>query len=128
MSQTPPPPNNPFSDPANHPAADNPQQQPYAPPQTYQQPGADATGGLIPYKNPPALIGYYMSVASLIPLLGNILGLVAIIFGIVGLKRRAANPVIKGTAHCWVAIILGSITFLGYNGCVIFSVIAAATG
>ena len=37
------------------------------PPQANQ---GDATGGLIPYKNAPALLAYYISLLSLIPILG----------------------------------------------------------
>lgn len=87
--------------------------------------GGDATGGLIPYKNTPALLGYYMSVFSLIPGLGNILGLVAAIFGFIGLSNKKKNPAIKGTAHCWVAIVLGMLTFLIYNGVIVGSIVMA---
>ena len=78
-----------------------------------------ATGGLIPYKNPPALIGYYVAIASLIPGIGNIAGLIALILGIIGLKKRRANPAIGGVVHAWIGIILGGGLFLAWNGCVI---------
>jgi hypothetical protein len=72
----------------------------------------DATGGLIPYKNPPALIAYYISLLSLLPIVGIPFGISAFILGIIGLKKRAANPVIKGAAHAWIGIILGGGTTL----------------
>ncbi len=97
--------------------------QPYAPPTAQPAPAhggqGDATGGLIPYKNPPALIGYYVAIASLIPGIGNIAGLIALILGIIGLKKRRANPAIGGVVHAWIGIILGGGLFLAWNGCVI---------
>ena len=46
----------------------------------------DATGGLIPYKNGMALASYYCGVFGLIPALGLVLGILAVIFGIVGFE------------------------------------------
>jgi hypothetical protein len=74
----------------------------------------DATGGVIPYKNPCALIGYYCAIASLIPFLGSIIGVVAIILGIFGLLAVKRQPKVRGTAHAWVAIVLGTLTMVGY--------------
>jgi hypothetical protein len=75
---------------------------------------SDATGGLIPYKNPRALIGYYMGVFSLIPCLGLVLGPVAIVLGILGLKFVKKHETAGGTAHAIVALVLGSLTTLGH--------------
>ena len=77
------------------------------PPMPHQ--GTDATGGLIPYKNVPALVGYYLSIFSLIPILGAFTGIAAIICGIVGFKNYKRNRMRRGQIHAWVAIILGSI-------------------
>jgi hypothetical protein len=66
--------------------------------------------GLIPYHNPPALIGYYVSVASLIPFFALLLGPVAVILGFAGLKKRREDPKCKGMAHAIVAITLGGLT------------------
>jgi hypothetical protein len=107
MNQNPNQPTNPFSTPSQ-PA--NPLGHPAQP----QQNEGDATGGLIPYKNAPALIAYYISLLSLIPILGIPFGITAFILGIIGLKKRAANPVIKGAAHAWIGIILGGGTTLLY--------------
>ncbi len=63
--------------------------------------------GLIPYRNPAALVGYYLGVFSLIPILGALLALPAIILGIVGLVKRHHEPRRRGLAHAWLAIILG---------------------
>lgn len=71
----------------------------------------DATGGVIPYKNAPALVGYYAGIGSLIPVLGFVVGPVAVVLGIIGLQRRAAQPAVRGAVHAWVAIILGAGSF-----------------
>jgi hypothetical protein len=90
-----------------------PYQPPVAQPSQHNQQG-DGTGGLIPYKNPMALLGYYVSVFGLIPCAGLILGPAAIVMGIMGLKYNKANPHTKGIAHAWVAIVLGSLELLGH--------------
>ena len=65
--------------------------------------------GLIPYKNPPALIGYYISILSCLPILGLLLGPPAIVLGIIGIRRRKAEPQRKGLAHAWIAFSFGII-------------------
>lgn len=94
-----------------------PQQNPYAGPPAGQQPqqqyvaphDGDSTGGVIPYKNPHALIAYYLGLFSLFPLLGLFLGIAAFILGIIGLKKRKQNPAIKGSVHAWIGIVLGGL-------------------
>jgi hypothetical protein len=81
---------------------------PPAPPPIPQT--GDATGGLIPYKNPQALIAYYLGIFGLIPAIGFFLAVAAFILGILGLKKRKLNPIIKGAAHAWIGIILGVIS------------------
>ena len=88
----------------------------------------DATGGLIPYKNAPALIAYYISLLSLLPILGIPFGIAAFILGIIGLKKRAANPVIKGAAHAWIGIILGGGTTVLWIALIVLMFGAAAFG
>lgn len=84
-----------------------------------QQAPDGATSVIIPYKNVPALVGYYVSVASLIPIAALLLGPAAVILGVIGLKKVKAEPRVHGTAHAWVAICLGSITFLGHVALVV---------
>jgi hypothetical protein len=96
---------------------------PYQPPNSPQYPQypqyppnpseGDSTGGVIPYKNMPALLAYYLGIASLICcLVGMPFGIVPVVLGIVGLQRRAANPAIKGSVHAWIGIVLGGLNFL----------------
>ena len=83
-------------------------------PQAQHDQQGDGTGGLIPYKNPMALLGYYVSVFGLIPCAGVVLGPAAIVMGIMGLKYNKANPHTKGVAHAYVAIVLGSLELLAH--------------
>lgn len=80
-------------------------------------------GGLnkiIPYKNPLALIGYYVSVFALLPFVGLILGPGAIVLGCLGLVARSKNPRAGGLAHAIVALVLGSVTAI-FNVWLIFN-------
>lgn len=66
-----------------------------------------ALSTLIPYHNPRALASYYLGVLALIPVLGVLLAIAAIILGILGLQYRSAYPEAKGTAHAILGIVLG---------------------
>ena len=72
-------------------------------------------GGLIPVKNTSALIGYYLGVFALIPVLGIPLGIAAVILGTKGLKFAKVHPEAKGVGHAWTAIILGGLSAVGYT-------------
>ena len=93
--------------------------QPGMQPQMMQQPGmhqqGDATGGIIPYKNPKALIAYYLGIVSGFPVIGNLVGVVALVLGILGLRDRKKNPAIKGAVHAWIGILVGGGFFLLWN-------------
>ena len=70
---------------------------------------ASAEGGVstvIPYKNVPALIAYYVGVFCII--CPPLLCFPAIILGVIGLRRVKENPEVKGTAHAWIGILFGS--------------------
>ena len=62
---------------------------------------------LIPTGNPMALVGYYLGVGSLIPCLGAILSLPAIICGILGVVKANSTPQAGGMGHAITAIVLG---------------------
>lgn len=68
---------------------------------------------LIPYRNMPALVGYYLAVFALIPCLGLVLGAAAFFLGLQGLKRAHEAPQVRGRTHAWVAVILGGVCALG---------------
>ena len=66
---------------------------------------------VIPYKNLPALIGYYCGVFGIIlPCVSPI----AIILGIIGVVKSVLNPQSKGLVHALVAVILGVLGPLGW--------------
>jgi Domain of unknown function (DUF4190)/zinc-ribbon domain len=71
--------------------------------------GDEVVSTIIPYKNPKALIGYYCSIVSLLPILGFVLGPAALTLGIMGLRHVRRRPEAHGTAHAIIAIVLGSI-------------------
>jgi hypothetical protein len=84
--------------------------------------GGDATGGLIPYQNPAALWAYYLGVFSILPCFP--LGVTALVLGLKGLKAAKERPLVKGTVHAWIGILLGGffafvwlvVTILGLTG------------
>ena len=74
---------------------------------------AEGEGGVstvIPYKNVPALIAYYIGVFCII--CPPLLCFPAIILGVIGLRRVKENPEVKGTAHAWIGILSGSFFLL----------------
>jgi hypothetical protein len=88
----------------------------------------DEGGGmnsLIPYKNPKALIAYYVGVFALIPIIGIPLGIASIILGVLGLKYRKTHPTAGGTGHAWAGIVLGMLVLLGHLAAVVFVVMLA---
>ncbi len=68
---------------------------------------SDGTGGVIPYKNGTALGAYYCGVFSFIPILGCVLGPVAIILGVMGVLYANKHPKAKGTGHAIFGIVAG---------------------
>ena len=97
-------------------------------PQVQQPPGhpveqGDATGGIIPYKNGPALMAYYLGIFSLIPCIGLVLAIPAFVLGIMGLRKRNQNPAVKGTCHAWIGIIMGGLFTLIWGGTLVFVII-----
>jgi hypothetical protein len=67
-----------------------------------------AVGSLVPFRNQPAMVGYWMSIAALIiPGLGAILGPASMALGGVGLYIARRFPKARGTSHSFGAIIIG---------------------
>ena len=90
--------------------ASDPNQPPPPPPPPSLVARGDATGGIIPYKNPHALIAYYLGIFGLIPVIGFFLAIAAVFLGFSGIKKRKLDPIIKGTAHAVIGIVLGVIS------------------
>ncbi len=71
----------------------------------------DGTGGLIPYKNPKALIAYYTGLfLSPCCIVGLPYGILPLTLGILGLRDRGRSPWIKGSLHAWIGIVLGGLS------------------
>lgn len=88
----------------------------------------DATGGVIPYKNPKALIAYYCGIASGLPLIGLPLGIIAFVLGIKGLQDRKKNPAIKGSAHAWIGIGCGGVFAILWGLMVVGLIVSLVAG
>ncbi len=104
----------------------SPSQQPPAYPYMDQMgaPEGDATGGLIPYKNPCALIAYYLGLFSLFPVIGLLLAIPAFVLGILGLRARNRNPAVRGSVHAWIGIVMGFFMTLIWGFAVVGIVVA----
>ena len=88
----------------------------------------DATGGIIPYKNPKALIAYYLGILSGLPLIGFPLGIAAFVLGIMGLRDRNRNPVIKGSVHAGIGIGCGFLFTLIWGASILMILIGVISG
>jgi hypothetical protein len=89
-------------------------------------PGDEAIATIIPYRNRAALIGYYLSIAGLLPLLGVPFAPTALVLGIKGFGRWKRDRAVKGVVHAWIAIILGLIGCV-INGLILFALVMAAS-
>ena len=95
--------------------------------------GSEVLSSVIPYKNVPALVGYYLAVFSILgffPLLGiigTLMGIAGFVLGIMGLKYAAANPEAKGKVHAWIGILVGgffAVTTGIFQGFIILAMVA----
>ena len=59
---------------------------------------------LIPLRNMPALVAYYLGVFSLAPCIGLVLAIPACICGIIGLVKASRHPEVKGKVHAWIGV------------------------
>lgn len=90
-----------------------PPQQPMMSPQGYYQqpqPQNDALQTLIPTKNPPALISYYVGVASLICIFAPILSPISIYYGVKAMRLIKEQPGLPGKGHAITGFILSGIS------------------
>jgi hypothetical protein len=75
-------------------------------------PRPDALRTLIPYGNPRALTAYYLGVFSIIPGLGLILGPMAVVLGMLGIRHASQHPAARGGHHAVAGVVLGAATGL----------------
>lgn len=97
---------------------------PPIPPSARTSKSADALNLVIPYKNARALAAYYPGAFSVIPPVGALLGIPALVLGILGLRFRRRKPEAGGSVHAWVGIILGGLFGLGYLALIALVVIS----
>jgi hypothetical protein len=81
-------------------------------PQVVYVPGDSSYGNWVPDQNPDALWAYYLAIASLIPLLGIVSGVLAVFKGVRGLRAYAANPSVRGKKHSLFGILVGGLLAL----------------
>jgi hypothetical protein len=67
---------------------------------------------LVPTRNPKALTAYYGGIFGLIPLFGLLLGPIALLFGILGLRHANRYCKAKGGGHAITGLVLGPLGFL----------------
>jgi len=84
----------------------------------------DGLNTIIPYKNARALAAYYLGVFSVIPPIGALLGIPALVLGVAGLRFRRRNPEAGGRVHAWIGIVLGSLFGFGYLALIALVIIA----
>jgi len=70
-------------------------------------------------------LAYYLGLASLIPCLGFFLGIASFVLGIIGLRKRAKNPAVKGSVHAWIGIVLGGLMALVWGAAMGFAIVGA---
>ncbi|MCP4645387.1 MAG: DUF4190 domain-containing protein [bacterium] len=75
----------------------------------------EAISYVVPYKNPAALFAYYLGIFSFIPCLGIVLGLAALVLGIMGLVYASRHEHAHGRAHAWIGIVVGGFFFLAWT-------------
>ena len=115
MSDNPPPQNEPSPPPS---AANDPYPRP-------TQAQTTTVDHIIPAKNPPALIAYYLGVFSIIPFAGLLMGAGGIWLGVKGIQGIKANPGLPGKTHASVGIGCGLIGLLFNIAIVVVMVMAA---
>ena len=85
---------------------------------------SDPIASVVPYKNPPALISYYLGLFSIFPVLGLFLGLAALVLGTKGAKMAREHPESKGKVHAGIGIGCGLFGLL-LNAVIVVAIAAA---
>ena len=91
-----------------------PQQQPPQQPNSTVE--SDGFQSMIPTKNVPSLVSYYLGVFSFIPFFGFLLCIVGLIFGVKALKIVKVNPTPGAKVHAIIGIVLCALFLLIHMG------------
>ena len=73
---------------------------------------------IVPGRNPMALIAYYLGVFSCIPCIGLLLGIPAIVLGVLGISAANRNPEVQGKGRAIAGLMLGIITTILWLGAI----------
>jgi hypothetical protein len=64
---------------------------------------------MVPSGNKPALVAYYAAILALLPLAGLAFGIVAVIYGVRGVRLEKRHPEVRGGLHAWFGILVGGV-------------------
>ncbi len=73
---------------------------------------SEVFGSFVPWKNPTAVYSYGVGLAALTPVLGLVLGPIAILLGLIGFVHRRLRPKVHGTNFAVAGIVLGLLNTL----------------
>jgi hypothetical protein len=68
---------------------------------------SEVFGSFVPWKNPTAVYSYGVGLAALMPVLGVVLGPIAVLLGLIGFVHRRLRPKVHGTNFAVAGIVLG---------------------
>ena len=66
-------------------------------------------GSFVPWKNPLAVYSYGVGLAALTPVLGLVLGPIAVLLGLIGFIHRRLRPKVHGTNFAVAGMLLGTV-------------------
>ncbi len=67
---------------------------------------------MIPYRNPRALLSYYLGFFGFIPFIGIPVAIAALVLGIKGVRFALADPGARGIGHAITGIVLGTVALV----------------
>jgi hypothetical protein len=82
------------------------------------------TRSLMPVGRPASAIASgYLALFAILPLLGLLPGVLAVIFGIIALKKINRDPSLCGKGRAWFGIIVGSLAPIIWIGLLVIAII-----
>src|SRR5262245_13581981 len=73
-------------------------------------------GDITPWSNPAAVYGYRCAVVGLTPVVGLVTGPIAVVLGVMGIRKHWIDPANRGYAQSRAAVFLGLVEFV-CNAC-----------
>jgi hypothetical protein len=79
---------------------------------------------VLPVNHPPsAIAASLLGLLACVPLLGIVLGLLAVVMGVVALNTLSHNPSLHGTGRAWFGIVFGGLVALLQTGAILIPLI-----